>query len=148
VRPVCYTSTMEPPLEPRITLITLGVRDLERSVAFYHDGLGFPTEGIEQDEVAFFKLHGTWLSLYLRDKLARDTHNEDEVDGPGFLGFTIAHNVRSPQEVDAVLQRAAESGAEIIAPGAETSWGGYNGHFADPDGFVWEIAWNPYFWVD
>ncbi len=132
-------------MEPRITLLTLGVGDLERSLAFYRDGLGLPTDGIEQD-VAFFKLQGAWLSLYAATSLERDVDLGPRAEG--FAGITIAHNVRTREEVDALLQRAGQAGATIPAPAREMAWGGYVGFFADPDGHVWEVAWNPNFWVE
>ena len=132
-------------MEPRISLITLGVESLERSLAFYRDGLGLSTDGIEQD-VVFFKLQGAWLSLYGRPSLERDVGLGPRAEG--FGGITIAHNVRTREEVDALLQRAQDAGATLPRPAAETHWGGYVGYFADPDGHVWEIAWNPHFWIE
>lgn len=132
-------------MEPRITLLTLGVDDLERALVFYRDGLDLPTEGIEQD-VVFFKLRGAWINLYGNDSLARDVGLGPRADG--FGGITIAHNVRTREEVDALLDRAKRAGATIPSPARETDWGGYIGYFADPDGNVWEIAWNPQFWVE
>jgi uncharacterized protein len=132
-------------MEPRITLLTLGVGDLERSLAFYRDGLGLPTDGIEQD-VVFFKLQGAWLTLYAATSLERDVGLGPRAEG--FAGVTIAHNVRTREEVDAILQRAGQEGAAIPAPAREMAWGGYVGFFADPDGHVWEVTWNPHFWVE
>lgn len=129
-------------MEPRISLITLGVADLERSAAFYHDGLGWPTHG-DFPGVVFFKLRGTWLSLFPRDDLAQDANVEN--DGSGFAGFSLAHNVASREEVDAVLQRAVAAGATLRKPAQDAVWGGYHGYFSDPDGFLWEVAWNPHF---
>ena len=129
-------------MEPRITLLTLGVDDLERSLAFYRDGLGLPTEGITQD-VVFFKLQGAWLGLYANDSLARDVGLGSKVEG--FAGFSIAHNVRTREEVETLLERARQAGAAITSLAKETHWGGYVGYFSDPDGHVWEIAWNPHF---
>jgi hypothetical protein len=132
-------------MEPRITLITLGVTDLERSVRFYRDGLKLPKrEGPEG--VAFFETRGTWLSLYPRDALAADAAVASE--GAGFRGFALAHNVRSPEEVDRLLQEAVDAGATLVKAGQKVFWGGYSGYFADPDGFLWEVAWNPHFWVE
>lgn len=128
-------------MEPRITLITLGVSDLERSTRFYRDGLGLPQQKGPQG-IAFFETRGTWLALYPRAALAEDATVSTE--GGGFRGFTIAHNVRSPEEVDRVLGEAVAAGATLVKPGREASWGGYSGYFADPDGFLWEIAWNPH----
>lgn len=132
-------------MEPRITLLTLGIDDLNRSLTFYRDGLGLPTEGITQD-VVFFKLQGAWLSLYERASLAADIGLGPRVDG--FAGFTIAHNVRTPEDVDTLLKRAKRAGATIPKQAREMHWGGYVGFFADPDGHVWEITWNPHFWVE
>lgn len=129
-------------MEPRISLITLGVSDLARSTAFYRDGLGLPTTG-EGEGVTFFELRGTWLALYPRAELAADAGVE--VVGQGFAGITLAHNVRSKEAVDAVLQHAQAAGAELRKAGQDTAWGGYSGYFADPDGYLWEVAWNPHF---
>ncbi len=128
-------------MKPHISLITLGVSDLARSTAFYRDGLGLPTEG-DFEGVTFFKLRGTWLSLFPREELVKDAGLTDE--GRGFGSFTIAHNVSSPEEVGAVLEQAQKSGAKIIKPAQDAFWGGHHGFFADPDGFVWEVAWNPH----
>ncbi len=128
-------------MEPRISLITLGVADLGRATAFYRDGLGWPTEG-DGVGVTFLKLRGAWLSLYPRAELAVDAGVPAE--GVGFAGFALAHNVRSREDVDAALQHAQGAGARLVQPARETDWGGYSGYFADPDGFLWEVAWNPY----
>lgn len=129
-------------MEPRISLITLGVSDLARSTAFYRDGLGLPTTG-DAPGVAFFPLKGAWLALYPREDLAADA--DVAAAGHGFPGFELAHNVGSKEAVEAVLQQAAEAGARITKPAHDTDWGGYSGHFADPDGYLWEVAWNPHF---
>ncbi len=132
-------------MEPRISLITLGVADLERAVRFYRDGLGLPRrEGPEG--IAFFETSGTWLSLYPRESLAEDAMAD--AAGSGFRGFALAHNVRTREEVDPLLEQAAAAGARIVKPAREASWGGYSGYFADPDGFLWEVAWNPHFWIE
>jgi catechol 2,3-dioxygenase-like lactoylglutathione lyase family enzyme len=126
-------------MEPSISLVTLGVADLEESIRFYRDGLGLPMQDREPDsDVAFFELEGTWLSLYPRDLLAEDATVPD--DGAGFSGVTIAHNVDSKETVDAVLQEAVDAGGELVKPAADTFWGGYSGYFADPDGHLWEVA--------
>ena len=104
-------------------------------------GLGFPKKD-GPEGIAFFELAGTMLSLYPRDKLAEDITVKSE--GSGFPGFTLAHNVGSPEMVDATLQEAVSAGAKLIKPGQKVFWGGYSGYFADPDGFYWEIAWNPF----
>jgi catechol 2,3-dioxygenase-like lactoylglutathione lyase family enzyme len=136
-------------MKPRITLVTLGVDDLERSLAFYRDGLGLATPGIvgkefEHGAVAFFDLQpGLKLSLWPRASLAHDTGLP--VSQRGVAGFSLAHNVASQQEVDTVMAQAAKAGAAIIKPPAETFYGGYAGYFQDPDGHLWEVAWNPQF---
>lgn len=131
-------------MKPRISMITLGVADLPRSIRFYETGLGFPRMD-SPPEVAFFTLNGTWLGLYGRDALAADAL----VDGAsgGFAGFTLAHNVASELEVDKVMAQAALAGAVVTKPAQKTAWGGYAGYFSDPDGYLWEVAHNPLFWV-
>lgn len=134
-------------MKPRITVLTLGVADLDRAVAFYRDGLGWPTPGIvgqefEHGAVAFFDLQpGLKLALWPRRSIAHDTGLPDS--GPSVTSATIGHNVRSPAEVDAAMARARAAGAAILKPAHETFWGGYAGYFQDPDGHVWEVAWNP-----
>jgi len=132
-------------MEPRITLITLGVSDLDRSIRFYRDGLGLPKRD-GPEGIAFFETHGTWLSLYPRDALAEDATVSAE--GSGFRGFALAHNVASPGEVDRTLQQAVDSGAALAKAGQKVFWGGYSGYFSDPDGFLWEVAWNPHMVVE
>lgn len=133
-------------MQPRISMITLGVRDLTASIAFYRDGLGFPIKEDDPDaDVAFFKLEGTWLGLYGRGPLAEDATVSAE--GSGFPGFALAHNVSSNEEVDRVLLEAAAAGGTVIKPGQEVFWGGYSGYFKDPDGFLWEVANNPFTWI-
>ncbi|MFZ5723555.1 MAG: VOC family protein [Pseudomonadota bacterium] len=134
-------------MKPRITLITLGVDDLERALRFYREGLGFPSDGIvggefEYGAVAFFELQGGLrLALWPRRSLARDT---GLVPGPASATeFSLAHNVDSRAEVDAVMAQAGRAGARIVKPAADTFWGGYAGYFQDPDGHLWEVAWNP-----
>ena len=128
-------------MEPRISIITLGVSDLDRSIRFYRDGLGLPMQE-KSESIAFFLTKGTWLALFPWEELAKDATVPAE--GSGFRGFTLAHNVRSTEAVDALLAQAQEIGAELVKPAAETDWGGYSGYFADPDGYLWEVAWNPY----
>jgi catechol 2,3-dioxygenase-like lactoylglutathione lyase family enzyme len=131
-------------MEPRITLITLGVSDLERSIQFYEKGLRLPRrEGPEG--IAFFETGSTWLSLYGREALAGDATVSSE--GSGFRGFVLAHNVRTKEEVDAALAEAVAAGAKLLKPAQEVFWGGYSGYFEDPDGFLWEVAYNPHFWI-
>ena len=134
-------------MKPRITLLTLGVDDIERALVFYRDGLGFPTKGIigkefEHGAVAFFDLQpGLKLALWNRDSLAWDTGIAKTAISP--TEFSIAHNVNSKEEVDAVMNQAAHAGATIVKSAHETFYGGYAGYFQDPDGHLWEIAWNP-----
>ena len=134
-------------MKPRITLVTLGVDDLEAAVRFYRDGLGLATEGIvgrefEHGAAAFFDLQGGLkLGLWPRESIAFDSGLPR---GPrSSTEFTLAHNVDSPQAVDAVLAQALQAGAQVLKPGHATAWGGYSGWFCDPDGHLWEVAWNP-----
>ena len=129
-------------MEPRISIITLGVSDLARSTQFYRDGLGFPVQDAGGDEITFFELNGMLLSLYSRDDLADDIGRPDlkGTPQPEMHGFTIAHNVESRDEVDSVMALAESAGARIAKPAADTFWGGYAGYFSDPDGFMWEVA--------
>jgi catechol 2,3-dioxygenase-like lactoylglutathione lyase family enzyme len=129
-------------MEPRISFVTLGVRDLERSVRFYEEGLGLPRLK-SPATVAFFEMGRTWLALYPRHLLAADAGVPAE--GFGFSGVTLAHNVRSAVEADRLLEDAAAAGGRIVKPAQPADWGGYSGYFADPDGFLWEVAWNPRF---
>jgi len=134
-------------MKPRITLLTIAVDDLERSLKFYRDGLGFPTKGIvgrdfEQGAVAFFQLQeGLKLAVWPRDSLAHDVGLTKSPNSP--TDFSIGHNVASEGEVDAVMERARKAGAKIAKPARRTFWGGYAGYFQDPDGHLWEIAYNP-----
>jgi catechol 2,3-dioxygenase-like lactoylglutathione lyase family enzyme len=129
-------------MEPRISFITLGVSDLARATRFYEEVLCLPRLPTPP-EVTFFEMGKTWLALYPRELLAADAGVPHE--GTGFPGFALAHNVRSPEEVDQVLEEVARGGGRIVKPGRKTDWGGYAGYFADPDGFLWEVAWNPKF---
>jgi catechol 2,3-dioxygenase-like lactoylglutathione lyase family enzyme len=134
-------------MKPRVTLLTLGVDDLPKSLSFYRDGLGWPSQGIvgeqfEHGAVAFFDLQpGLRLALWPRASLARDTGLAETPRSP--TEFSLAHNVNSAQEVDAAMARAKGAGATIVKPAGKTFWGGYAGYFADPDGHLWEVAWNP-----
>lgn len=129
-------------MEQRLSLVTLGVADLERSRAFY-ERLGWQRSMKDAPGVAYFQLGGMALSLYPLADLARDVGIEAQ--GRGFAGVTLAHNTRTREAVDAVLAGAVKAGAKLLKPGHDMFWGGYVGYFADPDGFVWEVAWNPGF---
>ncbi|MBS0454060.1 MAG: VOC family protein, partial [Proteobacteria bacterium] len=134
-------------MKPRITVITIGVDDLERSLHFYRDGLGLETEGIigqefEHGAVVFIKLHGGLrLALWPRASVAHDTGLP--AGAPNATEFTLGHNVASKAEADAVMAQASAAGARIVKPAHDTFWGGYAGYFQDPDGHLWEVAWNP-----
>ena len=131
-------------MKPRISMVTLGVRDLAAAIEFYGKGLGFP-QLESPPEVVFFTLNGTWLGLYGRDALAEDAQVPSE--GEGFEAFTLAHNVSSEREVDEVVAQAVEAGATMVKKPQKVTWGGYSGYFKDPDGHLWEVAYNPLFWV-
>ncbi len=137
-------------MRPRLTVITLGVDDLERSLAFYRDGLGLRTKGIvgrefEHGAVAFFDLqHGVKLALWPRADIAHDTGLP--LAAPSATELTLGHNVNSREEVDAVTAAAERAGARIAKQPGATFWGGYSGYLQDPDGHLWEIVWNPQ-WV-
>jgi catechol 2,3-dioxygenase-like lactoylglutathione lyase family enzyme len=139
-------------MKPRITVITLGVDNLEKSVVFYRDGLGWPTEGIigrefEHGAVAFFDLQsGVKLALWARDNLAYDTGLAKTPPSPTEL--SLGHNVAGKTEVNDVMALAERAGATIVKPAGATFWGGYAGYFQDPDGHLWEIVWNPQFDVE
>ena len=134
-------------MKPRITVITLGVDDLERSLKFYRDGLGLPTQGIVGKEfvhgaVAFFDLQsGLKLAIWDRKDIAHEAKVPQGAPSP--TEFTIGHNVGSKKEVDAVMEQAKSAGAAIIKPAHATFWGGYAGYFQDPDKHLWEVVWNP-----
>ena len=129
-------------MEPRISFVTLGVADLARATRFYADGLGLP-QLKSPPGVSFFELGKTWLALYPRELLAADAGVASS--GSGFSGFALAHNVHSAEEADRLLRDAARAGGRVTRAARPTSWGGYAGYFADPDGFLWEVAWNPRF---
>src|SRR5271154_5616605 len=134
-------------MKPRITLITICVDDLEKSLRFYRDGLGLATEGImgtefEHGAVAFFKLQANLkLAIYPRKSLAKDSGLP--LQKSSATEFSIGHNVSSKAEVDAVMRQAGAAGAVIVKPAQDVFWGGYAGYFQDPDGHLWEVAWNP-----
>jgi uncharacterized protein len=129
-------------MDARVSFITLGVSDLQRSLVYYRDNLGLTPRTI-LDNVVFFELGATWLALYPHELLAEDAGVPSE--GTGFRGVTLAHNVRSPEAVDQLLAIGAQGGGRLVKAGHKAFWGGYTGYFADPDGHLWEVAWNPDF---
>lgn len=139
-------------MKPRITLITLGVDDLDRAVRFYRDGLGLSTPGVvgtefEHGAVAFFDLQGGLkLALWPRTSIAHDAGIP--LTPPSTTDLAIGHNVSSKAEVDAVMEQAGGAGAVVVKPAQDTFWGGYAGYFQDPDGHLWEVAWNPQWNLD
>lgn len=133
-------------MEQRISIITLGVADLERSRRFYLEGLGWTASSAGNEHIVFIAAGGVVLGLYGREALAEDM--QVAAAGRGFAGFSLAHNVRSRAEVDRVIASAKAAGATVLKPGQEAFWGGYSGYFADPDGHPWEVAWNPHFPLD
>lgn len=134
-------------MKPRVSVLTLGVADLERSLRFYRDGLGLPTEGIigrefEHGAVAFFDLSGGLkLAIWTRDDISHDTGLPKLPVSP--TAATIGHNVMRREEVDEIMSQARRAGAEIVKSARDTFYGGYAGYFKDPDGHIWEIVWNP-----
>ncbi|HUJ30191.1 MAG TPA: VOC family protein [Candidatus Acidoferrum sp.] len=129
-------------MEQRVSVITLGVADLGRSRAFY-ERLGWRRSMLKADGVVFFQMPGIALALFPRDELAKDANLSS--NGHGFAGISLAYNARTHEEVDLVLKEALAAGARILKPAQEAFWGGYSGYFSDPDGFLWEVAWNPSF---
>lgn len=128
-------------MKPSLTVVTLGVRDLKRSLDFYRNVLGWSTSSTEADGIIFFQLKGVVLALYPRKSLAEDATVEPK--GSGFSGLTLAHNASSENEVDAIFGELKVAGARIVKAPQKAFWGGYSGYFADPDGFLWEVAYNP-----
>jgi uncharacterized protein len=129
-------------MEQRLSIVTLGVIDLAGSRQFY-ERLGWRASSASSDGIVFFQAGGMALALYPRHELAKDARVAAE--GRGFPGLTLAYNARTRPEVDAVLAEAVAAGAKLLKPAEEAFWGGYSGYFADPDGFLWEVAWNPFF---
>ncbi len=133
-------------MRQKLSIVTLGVKDLTRSRNFYQGGLGWNPSGASQDSIVFFDLGGVGLALFPIDELAKDATVDS--DRFGFSGITLAHNTKSVEEVDKVLQKAEQAGAKIIKKAQKVFWGGYSGYFADPDGHLWEVAWNPFIEFD
>jgi uncharacterized protein len=132
-------------MEQRVSVITLGVTDLERSRAFY-ERLGWKRSMVSAEGVAFFQTGGMAVALYPREELAKDAGVDAQ--GSGFAGISLAWNARSREDVDAVLAEAVSAGARLVKAAQEVFWGGYSGYFSDPDGFLWEVAWNPFWGMD
>jgi catechol 2,3-dioxygenase-like lactoylglutathione lyase family enzyme len=132
-------------MEPRLSIVTLGVADLARATRFYEEVLRFPRIPAPP-EISFFELGGTRLALFPRDQLAGDAGVVAE--GGGFQGFVLSHNLRSEEEVRRLFAELARAGVRIVKPPRRADWGGFSGTFADPDGFLWEVAWNPDFLPD
>lgn len=133
-------------MEPRISIVTLGVEDLDRSRRFYQSVLKLPLGKHSNSDIAFFEMRGIWLALFSAKELANDAGVAAE--GSGFRRFSLAHNVRSKEEVDLLLREVEQQGGEIVRPAHAADWGGYSGYFKDPDGTLWEVAWNPQFWIE
>jgi catechol 2,3-dioxygenase-like lactoylglutathione lyase family enzyme len=132
-------------MEPRISLVTLGVADLARARRFYEEGLGWPVSSSSTESIVFFQAGGLIVSLYDLEVLAKDANLDRVKDARAFGGIALSHNVAERGGVDRLLEEARAAGAEVLKPAHDTFWGGYSGCFADPDGHVWEIAWNPHF---
>jgi uncharacterized protein len=132
-------------MEQRLSIVTLGVDDLEKSTAFF-ERLGWRRSVRQAKAVSFFQCGSMAVSLFSRSELAKDAGIS--AHGEGFGGFTVAYNARSKEDVDAVLGEAKAAGAEIVKPAQEAFWGGYSGYFRDLDGHLWEVAWNPHFPID
>ena len=132
-----------PLVEARINIVTLGVSDLQGARKFYEEGLGWKASSASQDTIVFFQLGGIVLALYPRGLLADDA--TVLADGSGFRGITLAHNARAREDVAGILKIAEAAGGKIVKPAQDVFWGGHSGYFADPDGHLWEVAWNPHF---
>jgi hypothetical protein len=132
-------------MEPRISIVTLGVTDFARSLRFYRDGLQWPTRATESSDIAFFNTTGARFAIYPLDKLAEDIFPACLPTRSGFSGITLAHNVRARHEVAPVLAQAEAAGAKILKQAQDAFWGGHSGYFADPDDYCWEVTFNPHF---
>ncbi len=128
-------------MRQKLSVITLGVKDFNRSLEFYQKGLGWKPSSASGEEIAFFPMGGVVFALYPREKLAEDATVDPR--GSGFSGMTLAYNAKNQAEVDEVLRTVQALGAKIVKPAQKVFWGGYSGYFADPDGYLWEVAWNP-----
>ncbi|WP_374076003.1 VOC family protein [Bdellovibrio bacteriovorus] len=130
-------------MEPRLSIVTLGVKNMTVSREFYEKGLGWQVSPSSNENVTFLKTQGTIISLFGREELAKDANVTSQ--GSGFRDFTLAHNVRTKEEVAQVLEHAENAGGRIVKHAQDVFWGGHSGYFEDPDGFLWEVAWNPFF---
>lgn len=133
-------------MKPSLSVVTLGVNDFARSLDFYKRGLKWPTKASKKDSIAFFKLNGVILALYDKKSLAEDA--QVEAKGNGFSGITLAHNVKSEKQVDEILKQVTKLGAKLVKKPQKASWGGYSGYFADLDGYLWEVVYNPFWKLD
>jgi uncharacterized protein len=133
-------------MRQKLNIITLGVKDFERALNFYKNGLGWKPSSASQEDIAFFPLGGIILALYSWEKLAEDIAVSAE--GSGFSGITLAYNAKTQEEVDEVLNTVEQLGAKIVKKAEKVFWGGYSGYFTDLDGHLWEVAWNPFFEFD
>jgi catechol 2,3-dioxygenase-like lactoylglutathione lyase family enzyme len=133
-------------MKQKLNIVTLGVKDLERSLKFYEDGLGWKPSSASNENIAFFQMGGVVLSLYPREKLAEDVKTNS--GGSGFSGITLAYNAKGEAEVNEVLKKVEDLGATIVKKAEKVFWGGYSGYFTDFDGHLWEVAWNPFFEFD
>ena len=133
-------------MRQKLNLITLGVNDMAKAINFYEKGLGWKKSSASQDDISFFQLGGIVFSLYPRTLLAKDAAVDEK--GSGFSGITLSHNTKSEQEVDEVLKEVERLGAMIIKPAEKVFWGGYSGYFKDPDGHLFEVAYNPFWSFD
>lgn len=132
-------------MEPRISMVTLGVDDLVSSRRFYEKGLGWKVSGMSTEGIIFFQAGGLVVALFGRNELTADANLPPEMETGGSGGMALAHNVGERAQVDEVLEEARRAGATILKEGQEAFWGGYSGYFTDPDGHLWEVAWNPHF---
>lgn len=133
-------------IPPGLSVVTLGVHNFDRALAFYRDGLGWPARINAEEQIAFFDLGGVLLALYPRDALAKEITVSGS--GSGFAGVALAYNATSEAAVDSILQTVAALGARIAKPAQKVFWGGYSGYFEDPEGFVWEVVYNPFWELD
>jgi uncharacterized glyoxalase superfamily protein PhnB len=134
-------------MQPRISMITLGVKDIEKSRKFYEKGLGLKASSVSNEHLVAFRMNGIILSLYLEALLAVDALAKLSREN-GFRGVTLAYNVLKKEDLEVVLREAAAAGAKLIKPAQDVFWGGHSGYFADPDGHLWEVAWNPHWPLD